>query len=115
MAIGALEVCTATLILRIDVPAPAPFVCYQWPAVRGCNALRKGCILLDGMEAISNGESRSFEIAQCLGEIMIGLLGEDEVGCCGSWHLKDRVSWKVEGVDKTRLTELLFRWGLYAY
>lgn len=33
MPVGAFEVCTPSLVLRINIPASASFICYQRPAV----------------------------------------------------------------------------------
>jgi hypothetical protein len=79
MSICAFEICTPNLVFWINIPASASFICYQRPPVRVCGPLCESCILLNGLETIPNGEGRSFEFTQSLGEIMIGLLRENEV------------------------------------
>jgi hypothetical protein len=66
MPIRTLEVRTPTLILWINVPASASFICYQRSAVRICDLLRECSILLDGLETVRDREGRPFEFTQSL-------------------------------------------------
>ena len=74
MPIRAFEICTATLVFWINIPATASFVCNQRPAVRVSNLVAECCILLNGLEAISDGECRALEFTEGFGEIVIGVL-----------------------------------------
>jgi len=88
MPICAFEVCTSPLGFRINVPASAPFVRNQWSVVGMSDLLCKGCIMLDGSEAVLDGKSGSFEVSQSFGEIVIGLLREYEFRCSRERHLR---------------------------
>ncbi len=54
MAICALEVCTAALIIWIDVPAAASLVRYQRSSIGGGHPLCERGIFEDGLESILN-------------------------------------------------------------
>ena len=87
MPICALKICTSILDLWLNVPASAAFVCYQRSAVCVCNSLREGRVFLDGCKAIVDGECRAFQIPKGFREVVIGLLWEYQVCCCGTRHL----------------------------
>lgn len=87
VSIRALEVCTARLEGRIDVPASAPLVGDHRSAVGVRDTLDERGIGEDGLQAVVDREGVALDISQSLGEIVIRLLGgEDQVGHCRPGH-----------------------------
>lgn len=56
MTICTLEVRTARLDFRRDIPAPASFVGDERKVVMGCNLTDKGRVGLDGTQSVGDGE-----------------------------------------------------------
>lgn len=86
MPIRALEVCAPPFVFGLNVPTPTSLVGDQWPVVRVCDALSESCIVLDGLKPVADRERRSSELAEGLREVVLCLLGEDEVGRCWLRH-----------------------------
>src|SRR5450756_1977211 len=97
MPVRAFEICTPSLGLGINVPASASFVRDQRSVVGICHLLCKGCIVLDRLEPVLDRESGAFELSKSFGEVMIGLLVEDEFRCGGEGHWRGAVM--QEAVD----------------
>jgi hypothetical protein len=91
MTICAFKVCTSSLSLGINIPASASLVRDQRSAIGSCDLLCKGCIVLDGLEAVLDGKCGSLEFFQSFGKFVIGLLGEDEFRRSGEGHLRGAV------------------------
>lgn len=47
--------------------------------------------MLDRLEPVLDGESGAFELPKSFGEVVIGLLGEDEFRCGGEGHWRRAV------------------------
>jgi hypothetical protein len=86
MPIRALEICTPSLCLGINVPASASFVRDQRSAIVSCHLVCEGCIVLDRLKTVPNGQSGPFELSKGFGKVVIGLLREYEFRCSGEWH-----------------------------
>lgn len=91
MPVRAFEICTPPLGLGINVPASTSFVRDQRSAVGIRHQLCKACIVLDRLEPVLDGESGTFELPKSFGEVVIGLLGEDEFRCGGEGHWRGAV------------------------
>lgn len=76
MPICALEIRTSNFDLGLNIPASTTLICYQWSTICRCDFASEGCIFFDGVEAVGDGQGWAFELAQGLGEIVIGLLWE---------------------------------------
>ncbi len=93
VAVRALEVRRRRLNIRVDVPAPAALVGHERETHSGGNDVpHKGGILLDGPQAVRDGQVGALEVAEDLGEVVVGLLGKDDFGECGRGH-GDGLGW----------------------
>jgi hypothetical protein len=77
--------------------------------------LCKGCIMLDGSEAVLDGKSGSFEVSQSFGEIVIGLLREYEFRCSRERHLRGAAMQEAGRCVDARLRKLGGRVGMFAH
>lgn len=91
MPVRTFEICTPSLVLGSNVPASTSFVRDQRSAVGIRHQLCKGPIVLDRLEPVLDGESGAFELPKSFGEVVIGLLGEDEFRCGGEGHWRRAV------------------------
>jgi hypothetical protein len=114
MPICAFEICTSTLGFGINVPASAPFIRNQGSVVGIRDLLCKGCIVLNGLEAVLDGKSGSFELSQSFGEIVIGLLREYEFRCSREGHLREAVMQKLVVDVDARLRKLVAEFAVFA-
>lgn len=85
MSIRALEVRAPSLLRGINVPAPTALVGDQWLPICFSNLLHKARIGDDGLQSIADRQCVSFEFAKRLGEVVISLRGEYQVGCRYGW------------------------------
>ncbi|CAG8961478.1 hypothetical protein HYFRA_00013930 [Hymenoscyphus fraxineus] len=107
MAIRTLEICASSFGVGMDIPTSAPLVRNQWLVEGIAYSLRKGGIFLNGPEAVVDGERRSFQIPKGLGEIVVGLFGEDEIGFCEvghcfRWRGTCKLAHEVGGVEGSK-------------
>ena len=89
VTIGGLEVSRGFFRSRVDVPASAPLVGYEGPPESRGHPGHEVGIVPDRPEPIRDGEVRALEIPQNPGEIMVGLLREDQVRGRDVGHVYD--------------------------
>jgi len=79
MAIGTLEVSRSCPEAGIDVPASAALIRHQGKLQSLADYLDECGVLLDGPEAIGDGEIGPLEIAKNSRKAQVGLLGENNL------------------------------------
>lgn len=77
--IGALKVSRRPLQSGINIPAATSLISHERKAENISYLVHEGRIVLYGLEPIRDGEVRLLEISQDLGEVVVGLLREDNV------------------------------------